>query len=347
MTAESGGEPLVCTWLFADSAEEETAHYQVRGRSSSREFQAIFWRCVAVFFATSSRQQSSARHVLFTNVESLPVVDGIEIAPLLESLSVEIVRLPLTFATPPGYYHAWRNQFYVFDILRYLAANLSDAEAAMVFDSDCVWISSVDPMADALRRDGVLTYVVTYEPTWEINGLSRVGMSRIASELLGRELSDPLVYCGGELLAVTGAELRRLVPEVEAVWGSLLDRHSRGQPVFHEEGHTLSFLYHKLAYPVGNGDPYIRRVFTDSIGAHNNVSHHDHGLTVWHVPLEKRLGIRRLFADLRHPDSVFWSTRPGEGLTGYLGLQLGVPRTTLRKRARDVARRLEDTVRRR
>ena len=341
------GELYVCTWLFADSVDEEMEHYQVRGRSSSEEFQAVYWRCVAVFFATSVRQRPSARHVLFTNVEHPPVVDGVPMASLLAELGVEIVPLPLTFTTPSGYYHEWRNQFYVFDILEYLDRRLADVDAAIVLDADCVWVSSVEPMEAALRRDGSLTYVVTYAPDWKINGLTRVEMSAIAGDLLELEVRHPFVYCGGELVATTGTALRTLTPELRAVWSEMLARHDRREPVFHEEGHTLSFVYQKLGYPLGNGDPFIRRIFTDSLRAENNVSRHDHGLTVWHVPLEKRLGIRRLFAHVNDPTSAFWTLPPDVELRSFLGAALGVPRTSARKRALDLARRVEDTARRR
>ena len=134
-------------------------------------------------------------------------------------------------------------------------------------------------MRKALFRDGSLTYVVTYAPEWKINGLTRVEMSSIASDLLGDDVPDPFVYCGGEIVAATGAQLRRLLPEIRSVWQEMLARHARREPVFHEEGHALSFVYHRLGYPLGNGDPFIRRMFTDSIRAENNVSPHDHGLT--------------------------------------------------------------------
>ena len=344
LPTSDSGDLYICTWLYADSVDEDSAHYQVRGGSSSTHFQAIYWRSVSLFFATSLRQHPDARHVLFTNVTSLPVVDDVPIASLLDSLNVEIVRLPLTFGTPPGYYHEWRNQFYVFDILHYLNDRLMPSDSAMLLDSDCVWVSDVEPMWDALRRDGALTYVVMYHPDWKNNGLSRVDMSTIASSLLGQEISHPLVYCGGELIAATGAELRKLVPEVDAVWEQLMERHARNDSVFHEEGQTLSYIYYKLEYPLGNGDPFIRRIVTDSLGVDNNASAHDHGLVVWHVPLEKRLGIRRLFSTVTRETSLFWSLPSGIELRRYLGSSLGVPRNSIRKRALDIARRSADKI---
>jgi hypothetical protein len=339
------GELYICTWLYADSADEDATHYQVRGRSSSERFQATFWRCVALFFATSVRQQPEARHVLFTNATTPPVVDGVAIGSLLGSLDVEIVQLPLTYRTPPGYYAQWRNQFYVFDILQYLDRRLEPSDAAIVLDSDCVWISHAAPMWEAIRRDGALTYVVTYEPAYATNGLTRVELSAIASELLGREVRHPLLYCGGELLGASATEIRRLAHETDTVWKELLERHSRGAAVFHEEGHTLSYVYFKLGYPLGNGDPFIRRIYTDSLRrSANNASPHDHGLIVWHVLLEKRLGIKRLFPSTTEGTSPLWALDDDE-FRSYLGSMLGIPRSRMTKRLRDLVRRVVEKVR--
>jgi hypothetical protein len=338
----SGG--IISTWLYADSAAEDSEHYQVRGGSATADFQAVYWRSVGVFFATSVRQNPNARRVLFTNVTSPPVVDGVPMAGFLESLDVELVRLPLTFRTPRGYYHEWRNQFYVFDILRWLAEHLAPSDVAVVLDSDCAWVSDVEPMWDALRRDGSLTYVVRYDPDWKNNGLSRTDMSRIAAALLEHEVRHPLVYCGGELVAVTGLEAQALTREVDTVWAQLMDRHARSEAVFHEEGQTLSYIYYKLGYPLGNGDPFIRRIFTDAVGRHNNAEQHDNGLVVWHVPLEKRLGIRRLFATIETKTAPLWSLERGPSLRRYLGSMLGVPDTPISKRVRDLTRRGVDKL---
>jgi hypothetical protein len=105
------GELYVCTWLYAESQGDESSYPQVRGRPSSEAFQAIYWRCVAVFFGTSVRQQHDVRHLLFTNVETIPTVDGVDVGALLERLGVEIVRRPLEHATPTHHYPEWRNQF--------------------------------------------------------------------------------------------------------------------------------------------------------------------------------------------------------------------------------------------
>jgi len=341
----SSGELYVCTWCFAESEEHESTYFQVPGRSSSPQFQATYWRCVALFFATSWRHQQNVRHVLFTNVDQIPSVDGVDVLSLLKQWNVEIIVLPYTFTPPPGFYTAYQNQFYLFDIAHYLNRIGNADDSFLVFDSDCVWVSNVEPMRYALARDGVLTYVVNLPTDWPNNGLTREEMRTIASEILADEVPSPLIYCGGELLAATAPELSRLTTEIDTTWHQLLARHARNQPTFNEEGHTLSYIYYKLGYPLGNGDPFIRRIATGAWGIYNNALPTDHGLVVWHVPLEKRLGLRRLFPLVADQTSEFWSAPVGASLRHLLGAYLGVHRNPAEKRMRDLARRIGDKVR--
>ena len=340
-------ETHVCTWIYVESEDEESAYSQMRGRPSSDAFQAVYWRCVCVFFATSHRQQPNVRHLLFTNVETLPRVDGVDIASFMDRLGVEVVRLPLTFATPQEYYSAWRNQFYVFDIVGYLSRRLELQESAILLDSDCVWIASAQSMADAMARDGALTYIQHYSPEWNTNGLTRTELASIASGLLGAEVAHPLLYCGGELIAATGAELSRLASEIELTWGQLMKLHEHGEPKFNEEGQTLSYIYHKLGYTRGNGNAFVRRIWTGSLGSYNNVLSDDNGLVLWHLPTEKRFGFRRLFPQAVQRSSTFWAIPIGRPFREYLGSYLGVPRNTPRKQAGDFLKRLSDRARER
>jgi hypothetical protein len=333
--------------MFAESQSDESRYFQVPGRPSTEDFQSVYWRCVAVFFGTSFRQQPDARHILYTNINRLPTVDGIKLEDLLNRFHVEIVELPLTYLTPHDYYHAYRNQFYVFDIARDLSQRVPDEAAAILLDSDCVWIAPANSMMSAIRRDGALVYVENYAVDWPSNGLTRYDMSTIASELMGTEVTEPLVYCGGELVAATGEEFQRIVAEIDVVWPQLLERHASGKPTFNEEGHTLSYVYHRLGYPLGNAGPYIRRISTGSFGAFNSALPNDHGLVVWHVPLEKRLGIRRLFPIVADERSRFWSIDDEGTLRRYLGEYVGVHENSVGKQLRDLGRRVIDKTRHR
>jgi hypothetical protein len=124
-----------------------------------------------------------------------------------------------------------------------------------------------------------------------------------------------------------------------------MQRRRNSESVFFEEGQTLSYVYHRLGYPIGNANPFMRRIMTGSLGVENNALYHDRGLVVWHVPLEKRHGLHRLFAEVVREDSAFWRLHPGAELRGYLGTFLGVPESSVGKRLRDLWRRLIDKTR--
>lgn len=335
----------ICTSVFAEAAGEESTYPQVPGISSSPEFQAVYWRSAVVSLASSYRHQPEAQHVLFTNIDAVPTVDGVDIGALLRGFGVELAVVPLTFAPPPQHYHAWRGCFYAFDIAHELQRRLKPSESAVVLDADCVFVAHVGPVREAVVRDGALTYVLSYPVDWAANGLSREAMSEVASELLGFEVEYPLVYCGAEVIAATGSHLARLVPEIDLAWTDLVDRCSRGDRRFITEEHVLSYVYYKLRVPVGNGNPFIRRIWTGSFGGFNNALPTDHGLVVWHVPGEKRFGIRKLFGEVVDAKSPFWSLSTGTELRNYIASCVGVPRNAPGKLLRDFGTRVGDKLR--
>lgn len=67
---------FICTWLCADEIGEESLFPQTGQLSSSQAHQEIYWRCLLLFFVTSRRFNHTEKHILFTNVKTLPVVDG-------------------------------------------------------------------------------------------------------------------------------------------------------------------------------------------------------------------------------------------------------------------------------
>jgi|GEM_PF-125306 len=326
----------LCTWMYGDAPGEESVYPQVAGVSSAPAFQEVYWRCVAIFFASSARHNPEARHLLFTNVSAVPTVDGLDLAAFLDGLGVEVVPLPLTYHTPEGYYGAWRNQFYVFDAVAHLAGRLADDDRCVLLDSDCVWVRSADALAEAVAREGALTYDIGLRPGWPQNGLNREEMGAIFSELLPeRPVASPL-YFGGEIFAATGRETRRVAAEILPLWETLLARHRAGRPKLNEEAHALSFVYHKLGYGAGTADPFIKRIWTTLL-YESDAAASDLDLTVWHLPAEKRFGLRRMYDDVRDPASAFWQTPTGPAFRRYAGAVLGVPRRSPAKLVRDVA----------
>ena len=98
------------TWLYAEREGEESVYPQVGGRSSSTWFQAVYWRCVAIFFASAARTSPDARRVLYTNVPTVPDVDGHDLGGFLEALGWE-QDLTYVYNKLPGVTHEWQPQY--------------------------------------------------------------------------------------------------------------------------------------------------------------------------------------------------------------------------------------------
>ncbi|MDT7858016.1 hypothetical protein RQM47_15320 [Rubrivirga sp. S365] len=337
------------TWLYAEPPGEESVYPQVvgQGAPSSTRFQAVYWRCVAVFFASARRWAPDARLVLATNVEAVPAVDGRDLGTFLDRLGVEVVRLPYTFRPPPGYYGAWRNQFYVFDVVRWLAAEVEPGGVGMVLDSDCVWARPPDRMAAMTRRHGALTYDLGLPEGGEQNGLTLAQMGALYADLaptLGGEAPETAPpYVGGELVAATGDVLGQIDALAARLWPEMLRRHGAGRPHFNEEAQALSWIYHRLGIAYGTANPFLRRIWTTLLQG-DDARAPDLDLTVWHVPGEKRYGLRRAFAEAVDPGSRFW-TLGGDAWRGHVGGQLGLPGRSLRKLALDVPVAVRDKLR--
>ena len=338
--------PTLATWFYAERAGEESVYPQVGGRSSSTWFQAVYWRCVVDFFAASARVNPGAAHRLYTNVETVPDVDGFDTAGFLARHGVEVVVLPYASRPPAGWHGAWTNQFYVLDVVAHLAETLPAPDAVgVLLDSDCVFTRPVGPLVAAAREHGALTFDAHVADDEEMNGLSPRQLGRLLAELDGGDGAAPVVpYAGGEIVAGTRDGLRRITAEAQTLWPEMVRRHEAGQTKTNEEAHLLSAVYHRLGLPLGTADPFIDRMFTWFTGATVRPGHE--GLMIWHLPNEKRLGLRRLFAAVRDERSWFWTLPPGDAWRQRLGRALGVPRRTPAKWARDLGRAVRDKVER-
>ncbi|MCZ8522655.1 hypothetical protein [Paenibacillus caseinilyticus] len=280
----------------------------------------------------------TARHLLYTNASEIPSVDGFDLNGFLrERLGVEVVRMELTYRTPPGYYGSWKNQFYLFDILKSIAAaEEDDTEPYLVLDSDCVWLRSAGEIEKAIGRHGLLTMTadVDHDTEFVMNGLSRRQMKGLYEELLGHPLPGIPYYYGGEWFAANAGEFRRVMAELGGVWEQSMQRFAGGKAKFNEEAQMLSYVYDKLGYESRTANVFIKRIWTQLTGF-NNVEEQDRQLTLWHLPSEKKLGIARLYAEVIREESAFWQTDGGAAYVDYMAAVMGVPKRSVAKTLKD------------
>jgi hypothetical protein len=325
---------FVCTWLYADRPGESSTYYQVYGNSAEFKVQKIYWKAVCVYFASSKRTNPEAQHILFTNCEELPFVDGCSVSDFLQKLKVEVVRLDLTYQTPKGFYGAWRNQFYIFDIIKYLSTNTDDSSKFIVLDSDCIYHQSSSPIFNALDKFGTLSYDINYPEDHTVNGLTRKDMKKVFEEVSGHKLDQTPHYFGGEFFASTGKEIKRMNVLAEKVWNENLSRYKEGKKKFNEEAHMLSYLYFILGYQGGTADSFIRRIWTYPFM--DNTKPEDFNLIAWHLPYEKNWGIKTLFPKVINPNSKFWAKPIGKDFSKYVAEKVGIKKNVYRNKVMDL-----------
>ena len=242
--------------------------------------------------------------------------------------------MPFTYAPPPDYYGAWRSTFYLLDIIKHISAQSRPGEQYVITDSDCLFIKSAETLSNAISRHGLLTYDTLFSPNEKANGLSRFGLQSLYAELSGRPVPETPGYCGGDIFAAASEVIQQFSAEIDPVWEVSLERHAQRRPHFNTEEHFLSYLVHKLGYPVGTANPFISRIWTGR--KYHTAKASDFNLTLWHTPAEKRYGLRRLFQVMTRQDSRFWSIQPGDDFAHYVAGFLGIPKSSLAKKAQDI-----------
>lgn len=337
---ERRGGTAICTWFVSDGAGEATYSPQLGARSDASEAQAVYWRCTLCFYASSIVANPGRHHIFFTNA-AMPVVDGVDVEQTLRQWGVEIVRFPITYRLPKGAVQAWGSQFYTFDVIDYLARS-GTADRYLILDSDIVWVKPADALEAAIDREGALTYEIGFDEhpeAEEINGVSRAALARFLSTMRDG-VPDTIPYFGGEFFAATHGEVVKLSESLKLVWPKIL-RLEPDAPK--EDGHMLSILFALRGHRPGTANPFIRRMWTTF--KHNNLRPEDAGLTLWHLPAEKKTGFAELFQRISHPIAVPAPADLGLDLATYRRA-LGVPRRRPVKFARDLSAKILEKLRR-
>lgn len=327
------GARILATWIITDADTGKSQFPQIGTiPSSDPKLHAVYWRCVTTFFACAYRvRDPGLRLVLFSNQIGPPPFVG----RLLDRFGVEFIQVPLQHLPPDGYYGRWRNQFYILDLIQYLAAEAF--ESCVILDSDCIVNQEISEIYASIEQYGALTYCYEYPSGSVINGLTREQLRLLYQAMVGAPLDREPYYYGGEFFGVSSRVVRILAAEGEATWQECLRRFHLQQPKFNEEGHLLSYLYWKLGLAHNTAAPFVKRLWTQA--QCRNLNDRDSCLPIWHVPAEKKYGLRSLYQAVLDDHSWFWRAEPGDEWRARIGRLLGIPRLSYGKRIGDFTRK--------
>lgn len=287
---------IIATWICIDDESNATYFPSAKGNSSDTAVQQVYWRCICTFFWSARYHNPDAHLVLFSNQGQLPPLNGISVKDVLKKLGVQFYVTPFEYITPPGYFGKWRNQFYEFSIFKFISnhADFSDDDLFMLVDSDCIITGDLLPLFQTLNKERCITYEINYDIHVKVNGNSRADMKLIFEDLLEKRIPDFPAYHGGEFYASAISVVKTLMKDFYIVWEKLLKRHSMGLEKLHEEAHVLSYLFYKNNIKGGSANKFIKRLWTDPT-TYRNIEEEDANLLIWHLPAEKRKGLKKFF----------------------------------------------------
>ena len=327
------GPAMLATGFVVDTAAEGSHFPSAGGNSSSASVQAVYWRCIAVLFASARLTNPGLRLGLFTNAD-LPAVDGVALSGLFDRLAVEVFRVPLTNRLAAGRSKAWGNVLYFADVLDAAARAHPDLPFALV-DSDVLVSGPVDALFDQVRQFEFVGYAVDTTLEEPLNGMNRPRLTAAVEEIEGRPRCAAITHFGGELFATTTAAwLRR-----RDVFADLLARSRDQRGIAGEaltEEHIWSIAFALLGDAAGASHGVLKRMWTAY--NYNTVLPGDERLPLWHLPTEKRYGLRDTFAWLAAHD---WGreTDPAE-FRRIAGRLCGIPAKPASKIVRDGIRQV-------
>jgi len=339
----AGGRKIITTWLYLEGVDEGGKYPQVKGKSSSAHFQDIYKRCLITFFLSARSAYPSARLILFSNVSlknSTRKIDK-KIMNLLKNAGVEILQLAYTFQ-PPARQKNWRNQFFVLDVIQFLASEINQNDLCLVLDSDIVFSGrdSVDKFWEDLQEKGYLNMIPIINREEIINGLSLNDLVDISLKL-GHD-NKKIEYAGGEFIALRGDKLQKVNFIAKNQWLKYLELIANDEIPLMEEAHFLSIVYSALSFRFGYANKYIRRIWTQAFH-YENRTNSDLNLIFWHLPAEKRFGIRRIANKHLKNSELIWPIYRSEGWKKYVS-QLGIQENSIKKIINDVYRSVLDRI---
>ena len=322
----------ICTWLCADVKGEESIYPQTGEKSSGQKHQNIYWRCLVLFYATSKRFNHTQKHLLFTNVNALPVVDGRNVKDMLEELEVEVIFTDFKYKTPKGYFNLFQNQFYEFSILEYIVANNKNPDDQyLILDSDCIFTKGAAELFEEARPAGFISFEDPCSTELVIHGLSRVDMKHLYEDLSGKPVNEIPGYHLGEFFLASVKNINTLFSGFLELWPELMRRYEEGLPKFNEEAQTLSYLYYKNGFKASPRTDLLKRFWTNPV-FYRNVEESDADIAIWHLPSEKTFGLARLYDTLVNNGKNYSLGLSNEVYMETVKSTLGIPRMTLQMR---------------
>jgi hypothetical protein len=220
---------------------------------------------------------------------------------------------------------------------------VNDDDSCLILDGDIVWsgIEATSNLWLDLCESGSLNMLPIIDKNEKINGLSLEDLRQLLISI--GDVNSKVEYAGGEFIALRGDKLKE-VYLLAAKYKTKYDLLSleKNFPLI-EEAHLLSMVYAALQMQFGGADKYVKRIWTQMMH-YSNREISDINLVCWHLPAEKRFGIRRVAAKYLRGQLETWPP-PRTKRWIKLSMELGIPKNSLKKILLDLIISIRDRIR--
>lgn len=323
---------IVTSICVDEDEKDKDVIYPATLGASSDQRKIIYWKCVAVFFATSVRCNPTAKHILYTNDKHPVIFRGLDLKQFLVDLGVDIRIVPFKHFKPPvGFSKVFKNAFYKLDVMRELGMG-EENEYSVLLDSDCVWTKPNNDIEEMLKSSDVLLYDMykSYQSTKGKFYNVRVKLGELYKEINpGYPKVEPTQF-GGEFVAAKNKNFKVMADLMYEAFTLIISNFKDkslklddGRRLFDGMEFLTSYVYNSMPLRYFNAKDFISRIWTAL--KFSNTSIEDVRLTVWHMPSEKTQGFPLLYQNIINKNSKFWQV-PLADFNIYLGKYLGVPR---------------------
>lgn len=318
----------ITTWFYKESKEEASFYPQLGQKGNSSLVHSIYMQIQVPFFVTFKHYNPEAKFIFFTNLTKEDLPDYL--TRLFCTLDVEVVTLPYTCKPPKDWYPAWQNQFYLYDILKYMDTRMQENDTLLISDADCLCHTSLDTLFEAVRKDGSALYEFITDRQYSINGITLPQMEEVYRACYGKEVKGSMTYYGGEFVAFRKDVISKINVAFPELWAFNLEYGKQHPFKLNEEAHLLSLLAEHLQIRNTTANRYVKRMWTTP--HFNNVQPGDENYPVWHLPYEKKRGLYYLYKLIEKDggeitdETDFWKKA---------GRYTGIPHISLHKRVKD------------
>lgn len=317
----------IATWFYKESDQEASFYPQMGEKGNSALVHSIYMQIQIPFFITFHHYNPKAHFLFFTNLQAGDLPPYLQ--RLFKKLNVEVISKPYTSRPPKGWYAAWQNQFYVYDILKEMENRMQTDDCLLISDADCLCRTPLDSLFEQTRRDGSALYEFITDKDYVINGITLPQMNKFYKACYNQEPQKPITYYGGEFIALRQDAIKKINAEFPVMWNFNLKYAQTGQPKLNEEAHVMSILAERLQLRNRTANQYVKRMWTNP--QYNNVRMGDENYPVWHMPYEKKRGLYYLYQMLEKDMAITNETEFWKKASFYNG----IPTIGWRKKAKD------------